>query len=201
MGAKLRAAWDHTPLPLETWGSVAAAALVQRAQPLRLPAWPRPTGWMVVGGGVALVIAAVRNGDTGSLDEPGALVTRGLHGRSRNPMYLGFSMVQLGLAGATRNGWMLASFPMSAWLLHRSVLREERWLARFGVEYDAYRADVSRYWGPSPSRACNPREYHESVRVHPRSSKADVSHGGDRKSTPGRIRTYASASGGRRSIP
>ena len=159
MGAKLRAAWDHTPLPLETWGSVAAAALVQRAQPLRLPAWTRPTGWMVVGGGVALVIAAVRERGPGSLDEPGALVTRGLHGRSRNPMYLGFSMVQLGLAGATRNGWMLASCPMSAWLLHRSVLREERWLrARFGVEYDAYRADVSRYWGPSPSRVCNRRE-------------------------------------------
>ena len=62
-------------------------------------------------------------------------------------MYLGFTMVQLGLAGATRNVWMLASCPVSAGLLHQSILREDRWLrARFGDEYEAHRAGVPRYW-------------------------------------------------------
>ena len=52
---------------------------------------------------------------------------------SRNPIYLGFTAVHLGLAGATRNGWMLATCPVSAALVHRWVLREERWLhERFG---------------------------------------------------------------------
>jgi protein-S-isoprenylcysteine O-methyltransferase Ste14 len=98
-------------------------------------------------GGLALVIAAVRERGPGSLEEPGTLLTRGLHGRSRNPMYLGFSMVQLGLAGATRNVWILASYPVSAGVLHQSILREERWLrAKFGDEYDTYRAGVPRYW-------------------------------------------------------
>ena len=45
---------------------------------------------------------------------------------------------------------MLATCPVRAALLHRWVLREERWLAeRFGAEYDAYAAEVPRY-GVSP---------------------------------------------------
>lgn len=144
--ARLQAAWDHTPLPLETVSSIASAMLAQHVRPLRLPAWTRPAGWMLAGGGLALVLAALRERGSGSLEEPSTLVTRGSHGRSRNPIYLGCSAVHLGLAGATRNAWMLAAFPVSAALLHRWVLREERWLReRFGDEYDAYRAKVPRY--------------------------------------------------------
>ena len=147
MRGRLRVLSDRVPLPLETVGGIAAAVLAQRARPLRLPAWTRPTGWVVVCGGLALVIAAVRERGAGPLEEPEALVTRGLHGRSRNPMYVGVSMAQVGVAGVTRNAWVLASLPVSAALLHRVVLREERWLAeRFGNAYDAYRADVPRYW-------------------------------------------------------
>lgn len=147
MGGRLRTAWEHTPVPVETIGGIAAAVLAQHARQLRLPAWTRPTGWAIVCGGLALVMAAVRERGPGSLEEPGTLVTRGLHGRSRNPMYLGFSMVEVGLAGATRNVWMLASSPVSTALLHQSILREERWLREtFGDAYDAYTAGVPRYW-------------------------------------------------------
>ena len=94
-----------------------------------------------------MVIAAVRERGPGSLDEPETLVTHGLHGRTRNPMYLGFFMVQVGLAGATRNVWMIAACPVSAGLMHQTVLREERVLRlTFGDEYDAYYAHVRRYW-------------------------------------------------------
>lgn len=154
--ARLRAAWDHTPLPLETLGGIAAAVSAQQMRPLGLPAWARPAGWLLAGGGLGLVMAALRERGPGSLEEPQSLVTRGLHGRSRNPMYLGCSAVHLGLAGATRNAWMLTSWPVSAALLHQWVLREERWLhERFGNEYDAYRARVPRYLARasrSPSR-------------------------------------------------
>jgi protein-S-isoprenylcysteine O-methyltransferase Ste14 len=41
---------------------------------------------------------------------------------------------------------MLATCPISAALVHRWVLREERWLLeRFGDGYDAYRTRVPRY--------------------------------------------------------
>lgn len=144
--ARLQAAWDRTPLPLETLGGIALAELAQHMRPFRLPVWTRPAGWVLAGGGLALVIAALRERGPGSLEEPRALVTEGLHGRSRNPMYLSCSAVHLGLAGVTRNAWMLATCPVSAALLHRWVLRKERWLReRFGGEYDAYQARVPRY--------------------------------------------------------
>jgi protein-S-isoprenylcysteine O-methyltransferase Ste14 len=61
-------------------------------------------------------------------------------------MYVGFTTAHLGLALAARNGWMLATCPVSAALLHRWVLREKGWLhGRFGEPYDAYLARVPRY--------------------------------------------------------
>lgn len=120
--------------------------LAQRVRPLRLSAWVRPASLVCAGGGLAVPVAAWRERGPGSLEEPEALVTTGLHGVSRNPIYLGFTAVHLGLAGATRNGWMLATCPVSAALVHRWVLREERWLReRFGDGYDGYRARVPRY--------------------------------------------------------
>ena len=143
--ARFQAAADHIPLPAETLAGVVAAMLAQQVRPLRLPAWP-PAGVVLVGGGLAVVAAAWRERGPGSLEEPEELVITGLHGISRNPIYLGCTTVHLGLAGATRNGWMLATCPVSAALVHRWVLREERWLReRFGDEYDAYRVRVPRY--------------------------------------------------------
>lgn len=144
--ARLAAAADHIPLPYETVAGVVAAMLAQQMRPLRLPAWTHPAGVVLAGGGLAVVLAAWRERGPGSLEEPEALVTGGAHGLSRNPIYLGFTATHLGLAGATRNGWMLATCPVSAALVHRWVLREEHWLHdRFGDEYDAYRARVPRY--------------------------------------------------------
>ena len=43
---------------------------------------------------------------------------------------------------------MLAAWPASFALVHRSVLREERWLdEEFGQEFTDYRAQVPRYTG------------------------------------------------------
>ena len=144
--ARVQAVVDRIPLPAETLVGVAAGALLQRARPWVLPAGTRPAGAVCAVGGLALVLAAWRERGPGSLEEPAALVTTGVHGVSRNPMYVGFTATHLGLAGMTRNGWMLATCPVSAALLHRWVLREERWLGeRFGAAYDAYRARVPRY--------------------------------------------------------
>ena len=144
--ARLQAAADHIPLPYETLTGVLAATLAQRVWPLRLHARARPAGLVLTGGGLVVVLAAWRERGPGSLEDPEELVTGGLHGLSRNPLYLGFTVAHLGLAAATRNGWMLATCPVSATLVHRWVLREEQWLRdRFGDEYDAYRARVPRY--------------------------------------------------------
>jgi protein-S-isoprenylcysteine O-methyltransferase Ste14 len=101
----------------------------------------------VAGVGLAVAAGAVRDRGPGPLEAPADLVTTGMHARSRHPMYVGLTLVQLGLSGITRNAWMLASCPFSAGLLHRTVLREERWLRdRFGAAYEEYVARVPRYW-------------------------------------------------------
>jgi protein-S-isoprenylcysteine O-methyltransferase Ste14 len=137
---------DQIPLPAETLIGVVAAMVAQRVRPLRLPAGARPPGLVFAAAGLAVALAAWRERGPGSLETPESLVTTGLHAKSRNPIYLGCAAAHLGLAGATRNGWMLATCPVSAALVHRWVLREERWLHEwFGDEYDDYRARIPRY--------------------------------------------------------
>jgi len=144
--ARIKEVADRIPLPAETVTGIVAGMLAQRSRPLRLSAWARPAGLVLTGGGLTVLVVAWRERGPGSLEEPEALVTTGLYGVSRNPIYLGFTAVHLGLAGATRNGWMLVTCPVSAALVHRWVLREEEWLReRFGDEYAAYRARVPRY--------------------------------------------------------
>jgi protein-S-isoprenylcysteine O-methyltransferase Ste14 len=141
----LRAVVDRVPLPAETIAGMAVAVLLQRVRPLPLPPL-RPLGSLLLALGVGVVLTAWRERGPGSLESPPALVTTGLHGTSRNPMYVGFAAAHVGLAGLTRNGWMLLSWPASASLLHLEVLREETALAeRFGEEYAAYRSRVPRY--------------------------------------------------------
>jgi protein-S-isoprenylcysteine O-methyltransferase Ste14 len=143
----VRSMWDRTPLPPPTLVGVVVGALAQRTRPVRLPGWTRPVGWVLFCGGVGLMGAAARERGAGSLGDPHDLTTRGTHAWSRNPMYLGAVVAQAGLAGVGRNAWILAATPLSAVLLHRSVLHEERWLhARFGPQYDSYRTAVPRWF-------------------------------------------------------
>jgi protein-S-isoprenylcysteine O-methyltransferase Ste14 len=143
---RLKDVADRVPLPAETLAGIAAGLLAQRFRPLRLSALARPTGLVLTGGGLTVLVVAWWERGPGSLEEPESLVTTGMHGISRNPIYLGFTAIHLGLAGATRNGWMLLTCPVSAALVHRWVLREEEWLReRFGDEYAAYRTRIPRY--------------------------------------------------------
>ena len=137
---------DRIPLPAETLGGVVLGTVVQRRRPWSLPPAIGPAGTVCAVAGIALVSVAWRERGSGDLEHPVALVTTGVHARTRNPIYVGLTLAHLGLAGATRNGWMLATCPVSAVLVHRWVPREERQLHElFGAEYDAYRVSVPRY--------------------------------------------------------
>lgn len=144
--ARLTDLSDRIPLPAETIGGVVVGAVVQRMRPWSLPRAVGSTGVVCALAGIGLVAAGWRERGSGDLEHPVALVTTGVHARTRNPIYAGFTLAHLGLAAATRNGWMLATCPFSAVLVHRWVPREERQLHElFGAEYDAYRARVPRY--------------------------------------------------------
>lgn len=77
---------------------------------------------------------------------PHGFADGGLFRVSRNPMYVSYLLVLLGVAALAASPVMLAlalAFQMAG---HRLVLAEERWcLARFGEQYAAYMGRVRRY--------------------------------------------------------
>ena len=65
----------------------------------------------------------------------------------RNPIYVGFLLIVLGVAFAVNSWWLVLALPVLLATLHFGVVkREERYLsAKFGPSYDVYRARVRRW--------------------------------------------------------
>ena len=76
-----------------------------------------------------------------------AIVRSGPYRFSRNPIYLAFSLLQLGVAIWVNSLWLLATLVAAVALIHCIVIRrEEQYLERkFGAEYLAYKASVRRW--------------------------------------------------------
>jgi protein-S-isoprenylcysteine O-methyltransferase Ste14 len=76
-----------------------------------------------------------------------AIVSDGVFAYSRNPIYLGFCLVTIGLGCVFRNPWMILSCLPSAWVVFQiAIRREEAYLsAKFPQEYGTYRARVRRW--------------------------------------------------------
>lgn len=74
------------------------------------------------------------------------LVRKGLFKISRNPTFLGFDFMFLGLACVVFNIWTLAIIVVNMIGLHYLILKEERYLEVMnGESYREYKARVPRY--------------------------------------------------------
>lgn len=80
-----------------------------------------------------------------------ALVTTGPFAWSRNPIYLGNTVLLAGAAFAFRDPWFLPAAFASAYAVTRlAIRREEAHLARsFGAEWENYRRRTARWIGRS----------------------------------------------------
>jgi len=76
-----------------------------------------------------------------------ALVVDGIYGRTRNPLYLGTTLVYLGLSVAAGSLWAILLMVPLLWVINVGVIaREERYLERkFGDAYRAYKGRVRRW--------------------------------------------------------
>ncbi len=76
-----------------------------------------------------------------------AIVRTGPYRFSRNPIYLAFSVLQVGIAIWVNSLWLLATLAGALALIHYVVIpREEQYLERrFGAEYLDYKASVRRW--------------------------------------------------------
>lgn len=144
------------PPPFIAAGVFVVGYALHRFAPLRLTADPgttqRVAGWSLVAASLLLSGAAVflfrRAGTTPNPTHPTtALVVRGPYRFTRNPMYVGFALLYLGMALLVNSVWPLALFPVMIVLLEKLVIvREEAYLeAKFGEAYRAYRARVRRW--------------------------------------------------------
>lgn len=141
--------WNNIPVPEPHIAGILASGVLHLACPWRLPGSKRlysGTGWALVGAGVIISASAVRTASDVDLERPSTLISTGPYALSRNPMYVGWSLLYVGGALIVRNAWMVVSLPVVVRAIHRDVLREEHTLERaFGEDYVRYRKLVHRY--------------------------------------------------------
>ena len=117
------------------------------------PVWVRIAGLAISALGVALFIAAVLtmrdSWRAGVSKDKTELVTAGIFRFSRNPAFLGFDLMYLGILLVFFN-WLLLIFSIFAILmLHLQIVNneEDAMLLAFGNEYLNYKKQVNRYFG------------------------------------------------------
>ena len=140
--------------PLVYLASIVLGLLLQSAWPVALlpDSVGVPVGVSVVLIGVGLFAFAVRTFRAADTPIPGSLptttiVVTGPYRFSRNPIYLGFSLLQLGISLWLGSLWLLITLAGVVALMSFVVIpREERYLeSRFPSDYLAYKASVRRW--------------------------------------------------------
>jgi len=111
-----------------------------------------PAGAVLILVAVALFVSATRAFKAAGTPVPGnqptsSIVPAGPYRFTRNPIYLAFTLVQLGLALVANSVALVITLLPAAALMGVVVIpREERYLAdRFPSEYATYKAEVRRW--------------------------------------------------------
>ena len=140
--------------PLVYLASILLGLLLHLAWPL--PLVQQPVGALIGAGvvlmAVGLFITAVRTFRAAGTPVPGnrpttTIVRTGPYRFSRNPIYLAFSALQVGIALWVGSLWLLITLvPALALMSFWVIPREERYLgARFSSEYRSYKSSVRRW--------------------------------------------------------
>jgi protein-S-isoprenylcysteine O-methyltransferase Ste14 len=112
--------------------------------------------WIIAGSliliGLTIAAAGIRDfsraGTPVPTNEPTrALVTTGIHGWSRNPIYVGMFLVYGGIGVAARSPWtLILTLPLAITVRYGVVAREEAYLERrFLDAYRDYKSRVRRW--------------------------------------------------------
>jgi len=79
-------------------------------------------------------------------NKPDKLITNGMFAFSRNPVYVCFLLFFIGLFLIHRNITITVGLILFALVIHRQILREEKFLVNYyGTEYNDYCKKVRRY--------------------------------------------------------
>lgn len=138
--------------PIAEFASIALGASL-------LPTWARWIGVVIATVGVAVFISAVVTMQDSwragvSKNEKTKFVTSGIFVISRNPAFLGFDLVYVGILLMFFNLILLALSLFSALMFHLQIVNveEDHLLESFGDEYLNYKKTVNRYLGRRNSK-------------------------------------------------
>jgi protein-S-isoprenylcysteine O-methyltransferase Ste14 len=127
------------------WAKAGLARILFMALPARI------SGAALVCGGIALFVAALASFGASwriGIDtrKPGALMTGGAFGISRNPVFFGMDLIFAGTFLIYPTWMFLALALIFIVGVHFHILEEERFLTdKYGDAYEKYRARVPRY--------------------------------------------------------
>lgn len=133
--------------------AIATGLALQLAWPISFaPRSAVPFGLLIMSLAAAIFLWSVRTFRSAHTPVAGnqpttAVVSVGPYRFSRNPIYLAFTMCQIGAALCLDSAWLLVTLlPAIALMSFVVIPREERYLGlRFGEEYSRYRASVRRW--------------------------------------------------------
>ena len=142
--------------PLIFLGFLAAATVLEAILPLPIPVAHSLASYVagvaLAASGFGMIAVGTRRFAAAGTNIPPtlpttALVVDGIYGRTRNPLYLGTTLIYLGLSVAAGSLWAIGLLLPLLWVINVGVVkREERYLERkFGDAYRAYKARVRRW--------------------------------------------------------
>jgi protein-S-isoprenylcysteine O-methyltransferase Ste14 len=109
-------------------------------------------GGVFIALGVAMLATGIRNFSRAATPVPSTqpvrtLVTTGIHGWSRNPIYIGMFLIYGGVGIAASSLWaLILALPLAITIRYGVVARDEAYLERrFGDAYRNYKARVRRW--------------------------------------------------------
>lgn len=141
--------WSNVPIPEPHVAGLIGGTVLHKLKPMTIVndrQHARAVGVGLSWVGLLLIWWAVRVVGEVDIEKPATLVTTGPYTFSRNPMYVGWSVLYLGLALLMNTIWLFVVFPVVMATSHWIIRQEERALERdFDDVYRIYRRDVPRY--------------------------------------------------------
>ena len=144
----------RVPPPVLLVAAILAGIGLQRVLPLELTNWPgwSVLGWGMIGVGVAILVTGwVQFYQAKTNIQPhrpsSHLIRNGLYRHSRNPLYVAFLFLQVGIGLRMNNVWIVVLAPVSMFVITRFIIaREEAYLERaFGDAYVEYKRETRRW--------------------------------------------------------